>query len=103
MDDLTRVPAEAAAGAEPDDIQFLKHVQRIGELGCWIWDAATQRITWSDQLYRIYGFEPGAVTPSFELFLEAPADGSKKRTFELRCDASPSQPKAISCSGTLEA
>ncbi len=38
--------------------------------------ASGSRITWSDNLYRIFGFEPGEVRPSLELILErvVPAD-----------------------------
>jgi len=38
--------------------------------------ASGSRITWSDNLYRIFGFEPGEVQPSLELILErvVPAD-----------------------------
>jgi PAS domain S-box-containing protein len=33
----------------------LKEAQRLGNLGSWSWDTATSRVSWSDQLYEIYG------------------------------------------------
>ena len=35
----------------------------------WEWDIATGRVVWSDELFRIYGFEPGATEPSYAAFL----------------------------------
>ncbi len=33
----------------------LMEAQRLGNLGSWSWDIASNRITWSDQLFEIYG------------------------------------------------
>jgi PAS domain S-box-containing protein len=33
----------------------LMEAQRLGNLGSWAWDIASNRITWSDQLFEIYG------------------------------------------------
>ncbi len=46
----------------------LEVAQRITHIGSWEWNAATDVITWSAELYRIYDIDPG--TPlSFETFL----------------------------------
>ncbi|WP_052669067.1 putative bifunctional diguanylate cyclase/phosphodiesterase [Nitriliruptor alkaliphilus] len=37
----------------------LAAAQRLASLGSWEWDAQTGRHTWSDELYRMYGLEPG--------------------------------------------
>jgi two-component system sensor histidine kinase/response regulator len=54
----------------------LAAAQQLAHLGSWEWDIGTGLVRWSDELYRIYGEAPGAVTPSDALFLEriAPAD-----------------------------
>ncbi|WP_052667165.1 PAS domain S-box protein [Nitriliruptor alkaliphilus] len=44
--------------------------ERLGGLGSYDWDMMTGRVTWSDALFRIYGYEPGAFEPSYERFLE---------------------------------
>ncbi len=43
--------------------------QRITHVGSWEWDAATGVVTWSDELYRIYGFEPRSREVTFEFFV----------------------------------
>jgi PAS domain S-box-containing protein len=49
---------------------LLAEAQVLAGLGCWEWDPASGRVTWSDELYRIYGVERGAFEPSFEGYLE---------------------------------
>lgn len=48
----------------------LEEAQRVGGTGSWAWDLPTGEVTWSDHLYRLFGFEPGEIDPSFERFLE---------------------------------
>ena len=38
---------------------FLAEGQRLGQMGSFSWRVATDEITWSEQLYRIYEFEVG--------------------------------------------
>jgi PAS domain S-box-containing protein len=40
---------------------FLAEGQRLGRLGTFSWRLATDEIIWSDQLYRIFEFEPGVL------------------------------------------
>ena len=49
---------------------LLAEAQSLAGLGCWEWDPASGRVSWSDELYRIYGVERGAFEPSFESYLE---------------------------------
>nr|WP_269329416.1 PAS domain S-box protein [Kineosporia babensis] len=44
----------------------LEEAQEIAELGSWTVDLGTGQSWWSPQLYRIFGVEPGSVTPSVE-------------------------------------
>lgn len=44
----------------------LREAQRIGNLGSWHYDLATDRITWSDQLYRIFGLSVGTPLATFD-------------------------------------
>ena len=39
--------------------QLLAEAQAIARLGSWEWDIAQDRVAWSDETYRIFGFEPG--------------------------------------------
>lgn len=36
-----------------------KKAQTLTHLGNWTWDLVKNKLEWSDELYRIYGFEPG--------------------------------------------
>lgn len=48
----------------------LAQAQRLARLGSWEWDIPTNTVTWSDELFRIYGLDPGSIVPSYEGFLE---------------------------------
>jgi PAS domain S-box-containing protein len=36
----------------------LEEAQRVAHLGYWVWDLDSDRVTWSDETYRIYGLMP---------------------------------------------
>jgi PAS domain S-box-containing protein len=38
----------------------LAEAQSLARLGSWEWNIATDEITWSDEMYRLYGLDPGA-------------------------------------------
>lgn len=48
----------------------LARIQRIGHFGDWEWDIATNAVTWSDELFRIYGYSPHEVSPDYDLVLK---------------------------------
>jgi diguanylate cyclase (GGDEF)-like protein/PAS domain S-box-containing protein len=39
--------------------------------GTWEWDARTGRSQWSDEVYRLYGLEPGSQAASYDAWLQA--------------------------------
>ena len=43
----------------------LSEAQRLGRIGSWSWDVAKDVTTWSDELHRIFGREPGSASPSY--------------------------------------
>jgi PAS domain S-box-containing protein len=43
--------------------------QRLANLGSWSWDVATGRVTWSDQLFEIYGIRQEDFAGTFQDFL----------------------------------
>lgn len=49
--------------------QFAR-TQKITHLGCWEWELASGKTSWSDELYRILGLEPASVEASYYGFLE---------------------------------
>ncbi len=64
-----RIAAEAEkerANASLKDLaQKLQEAQRIAHIGSWEFEVSSGTITWSDELFRIWGLEPGS-PPSFE-------------------------------------
>jgi PAS domain S-box-containing protein len=48
--------------------QSLANAQRIAHIGNWDWDVATGKVGWSDEVFRIFGFEAGAFQPSYDVF-----------------------------------
>jgi PAS domain S-box-containing protein len=48
----------------------LRAAQQIAHVGDWHWEPNTGTIRWSDELYRIFGHEPGAFEPTFEQYVE---------------------------------
>ncbi len=51
--------------------QELLEAQRIAHLGHWDLDLQTGMGKWSDESYRIFGFEPGAFEPTFNKFINS--------------------------------
>jgi PAS domain S-box-containing protein len=49
----------------------LDAAQAITHVGSWEWDVSTGGVSWSDELYRIYGLEPGSKAITLEVFLGA--------------------------------
>lgn len=49
---------------------LLRHAQRIGHLGNWSLNVKTDQLSWSDEIYRIYGYEPGSFKPEREAFFK---------------------------------
>jgi PAS domain S-box-containing protein len=67
----------------------LKEAQHIAHLGSWERNFQTDTNYWSDEFFRILGYEPGQVKPGFDLFIEHihPDDremiSSSRRDFDL--------------------
>lgn len=49
----------------------LADAQRMAHLGNWEMDIETEKATWSDELYRIFGYQPGTVEPTRNFVLTA--------------------------------
>jgi len=49
----------------------LNRSQEIAHLGSWELDLATNRLSWSDEVYRIFGLKPQEFGATYEAFLDA--------------------------------
>jgi hypothetical protein len=41
-----------------------ERTEQLVETGSWEWNVATDRLLWSDNMFRLLGLEPGAVLPT---------------------------------------
>jgi phosphate/phosphite/phosphonate ABC transporter binding protein len=48
----------------------LNEAERIAHLGSWVWDIPREHLSWSDEVYRIFGLEPQEFGASYAAFLE---------------------------------
>lgn len=58
--------------------QRLKQAQQIAHVGDWEWELSTNRVWWSDELYRIYGYEPHEIAPDYGLVVRIMHPDSKE-------------------------
>lgn len=47
----------------------LSESQTIAEMGSWVWDYASNKTIWSENLYNIFGLKINEIEPSFEYFM----------------------------------
>ena len=59
-----------------------KQAEMLNKLGNWTWEIKTDKLEWSDELFRIYGLEPQSEKVNFERFLSFihPADKAERLT-----------------------
>jgi diguanylate cyclase (GGDEF)-like protein/PAS domain S-box-containing protein len=74
LEDITEAAEaerERAANAEQLRVShaMVAEAQSLAGIGAFSLDAATGTLTWSDELYRMNGLEPGSVTPTLDAFL----------------------------------
>jgi PAS domain S-box-containing protein len=51
-------------------VQALRQAQELTHIGSWEWNVGSNTVTWSDELYRIFGLEPQSVKLTYDRFLE---------------------------------
>lgn len=50
--------------------QHLSDAQRVSMLGSWDWDIANNTLSWSDQMFRIFGLNPQGFGANYEAYME---------------------------------
>ena len=76
VDERTAI-LEQQARALGRDRERLAEAQRIAHIGSWEWEAASDVLTWSDEMYRIFGADPAEVEPSYAEYLGRVHDGDR--------------------------
>lgn len=73
IDITDRKQAEEALCESRD---LLNATQQLAKIGGWEWDVARRTMSWTEESYRIFGFEPGEIVPP------SPFDSKHLLTFE---------------------
>lgn len=60
-----------------------EEAQKIAHVGNWEFDLKTQQITWSTEVFRIFGRDPKASTPTYEQFLQLLYPADREHFIEL--------------------
>ena len=74
------ITAEKLANQDLHRSESVLHkAQKIAHVGSWNWDIITGAITWTDEIYRIFGLQPQEFKPTYEEFLKTihPEDKEK--------------------------
>jgi PAS domain S-box-containing protein len=67
---------------------YLAEAQRLSHTGCWAYDPATQKaLYWSDEMFRICGFDPQQGPPTTAMFLERVHPEDRERVDEAMRNA----------------
>jgi PAS domain S-box-containing protein len=65
----------------------LTEIQRIAHVGSWEWDVTSNKVTWSDELYRVYGLGKDQFSGTYEGFLERVLPEDREHTRAVVFDA----------------
>jgi PAS domain S-box-containing protein len=60
----------------------LKEAQHLAEIGSWEYNLETKQIKWSDEQYRIFGYQPKEIEPTFEKLIDAIHPDDRKAFIE---------------------
>ncbi len=76
--------------------QALADTQRIAHVGGWHWDIRHDRITWSEEMYRIFGFGPDHIVADYDSVIGGvhPEDREAVEA-ALRETMRPGEPRAV--------
>ena len=69
MRDITQ--RKQAENALSESRRRLEWAEEIGHMGSWEFDLDNNRLTWSDEVFRIFGLDPQSFTPDYRYFLSA--------------------------------
>jgi len=69
---------------------LMSEAERIVHMGSWVWNVATNEVRWSEELYRILGYDPATEPATFERFFARihPDDLQRVRESSARSTAS---------------
>lgn len=63
---------------------YLAEAQKLSHTGSWLWNVSTGEVLWSQEFFRIFGFDPEKTKPSLQLYLERIHPEDQSRIVEVR-------------------
>lgn len=63
--------------------QSLEKAQAMAHLGNWEWDIAADKVSWSKELYRIFGLSPGQRSATYKSYLEYVHPDDRQRVDQI--------------------
>ncbi|MEX2154040.1 MAG: PAS domain S-box protein [Gemmatimonadaceae bacterium] len=60
------MPTCADANFDPD---LLMQAHELVHVGTWTWEVQSDTVTWSDELFRLFGLEPGSISLRYETYI----------------------------------
>ncbi|MFA6121430.1 MAG: PAS domain S-box protein [Sideroxydans sp.] len=71
---------------------------QVGKVGTWDWSPITGLLFWSDVTFRLMGFEPGAVTPTYGMYLDlVHPDDRERLNSDVQAALQKKKPYALDC------
>ncbi len=49
---------------------MLTEAEKLAQIGSWEWDIPSNKVLWSDGVYKVYQLSPDTFTPSYEAFID---------------------------------
>lgn len=83
--DITQVKESARLLKESEE--RLNRAQRIAHLGSWELDIERNELTWSDEVFRIFGMEPQSFVPCYEDFLRSIHPDDREKVHNIFMDS----------------
>ncbi len=71
--------------------RMLAEAQRLAHVGGWAWDVTTGRIEWSDEVFRIFGLDPGEFEPTIDAVMSRLRPENRRLDQEVRSRAETDQ------------
>lgn len=68
LSDVSKRPQADMAPSR--QLTLMRRAERVAQLGSWEWRSDAGDVTWSDNLYRLFGMQPGEITPTPAYVLE---------------------------------
>ena len=63
--------------------KLLDLAEKLAHIGSWEWDISSGLFRWSDELYRVFGYEPHSLEPDYKLVIAAISPADRDRVLEL--------------------